>query len=98
MTSNGSYPSGSVLLLVGTKRGLFVLSSENRRDWAIKEHTLPGVVVYNATLDQRGGSPRMFATDNNVFFGCKLMYSDDLGKTWQEPSKNIEFPEESGLK
>src|SRR4051794_20314317 len=90
--------TGPHRLLVGTKRGLFILSSLDRECWDIDRHALEGCVVYNAALDTRGGRNRLFATDNNVFFGSKLVYSDDLGETWQEPGQGIEFPEESGLK
>ncbi|HZU13328.1 MAG TPA: exo-alpha-sialidase [Chloroflexota bacterium] len=83
------------MLLASTKRGLFLLSSEDRKEWQIDRHTMQGKVVYNAALDPRTG--RMFATDNNVFFGSKLLYSDDMGETWQEPARGIEFPEASGL-
>lgn len=84
-------------LLVGTKRGLFLLSSADRKEWSLDDHTLKGCVVYNAFLDQRNGRNRIIATDNNVFFGCKLVYSDDFGQTWQEPQQGIQFPEETGL-
>jgi photosystem II stability/assembly factor-like uncharacterized protein len=38
----------------------------------------------------------MYATDNGDFFGTFLRYSDDLGQTWQEPERGIQFSEESG--
>jgi photosystem II stability/assembly factor-like uncharacterized protein len=97
VTSNGSSPSGRTVLLVSTKRGLFILSSEDRKNWSIDQHTMAGAVVYNAHLHQNNGSTRLFATDNNVFFGSKLKYSDDNGETWQEPARGIEFPESTGL-
>jgi photosystem II stability/assembly factor-like uncharacterized protein len=40
----------------------------------------------------------MWATDNGDFFGTFLRYSDDLGETWEEPKKGIQFPEDSGQK
>jgi photosystem II stability/assembly factor-like uncharacterized protein len=90
------YAPGTVVALLGTKRGLFVLSSEDRKNWNIDQHTMQGAVVYNAKLDERTG--RMYATDNNVFFGSKLMLSDDEGTTWREPKQGIQFSEESGRK
>lgn len=95
MTSR-SLKNGDVLLLVGTKRGLFMLTSSDRQRWEVSEPVLPGQ-IYNAAFDQRRGH-RIFAADNGVFFGSYLRYSDDLGETWQEPAQGIQFPEESGRK
>jgi hypothetical protein len=97
MTAYQRYPTGTVLLLVGTKRGLFVLSSSDRRSWTIDKHTLHGSRVFNAILDQRHGQ-RLFAADNGDFFGSFLRYSDDFGETWREPKQGIQFPQESGQK
>ncbi|HEX8995077.1 MAG TPA: sialidase family protein [Ktedonobacterales bacterium] len=89
--------SGDTVALVGTKRGLFLLRSADRETWECAPTKLSGARVYNAMLDQRGGRRRIFATDNGDFFGTFLRYSDDLGQTWQEPERGIQFPEESGL-
>ncbi|MGH2449213.1 MAG: exo-alpha-sialidase [Chloroflexota bacterium] len=91
------YPSGTNLLLTGTKRGLFILSSPDRKNWTVDQLTLAGENIYNAMIDNRGGG-RMFAAQNDTFFGSVLKYSDDLGETWQEPKRGIQFPEESGRK
>lgn len=87
----------TTLLLVGTKRGLFILRSRDRSNWTVERHTLKGTPIYNAILDQRNGD-RIFAGENNGFFGSFVRYSDDLGETWQEPKKGIQFPEDSGQK
>jgi photosystem II stability/assembly factor-like uncharacterized protein len=91
------YPSGTTLLLVGTKRGLFTLSSPDRQKWTVDSQALEGSRVFNAVYDGRNGG-RMFAADNGDFWGSFLRYSDDLGESWQEPSQGIQLPEESGLK
>lgn len=97
MSSSSPYPSGTVVLLAGTKRGLFVLSSQDRTHWNVEATALSGTQVYNAVLDQRG-CRRIFATDNGDFFGTFLRYSDDFGQTWTEPERGIQFSEESGEK
>lgn len=94
MASN-TIPAGTTLLLAGTKRGLFMLTSPDRRCWTVHSQPIQGSRVFNAVLDQRTG--RLFAADNGDFFGSFLRYSDDLGETWQEPAQGIQFPEESGL-
>jgi len=94
MTHHQKYPRGTVVLMVGTKRGLFLLTSQDRETWEVEATTLMGHRIYNATLDQREGS-RMFAADNGDFFGTFLRYSDDFGQTWQEPERGIQFSPES---
>lgn len=93
---SSKYPAGTVLLLAGTKRGLFLLSSKDRREWTVEAQPIKGTRVYNAFLDTRNGR-RMWAADNGDFFGNFLRYSDDFGDTWQEPSQGIQFSEDSGL-
>jgi len=92
-----TYAKGTVLVLVGTKRGLFLLSSRDRERWDIEATALQGRRIFYAILDQRAGH-RMFAADNGDFFGTFVRYSDDFGQTWQTPEQGIEFSEESGEK
>jgi len=92
-----TFPRGTVVLAVGTKRGLFLLTSEDRVTWTVRAPTLQGRRIYHAILDQRSGQ-RLFAAENGDFFGSFLRYSDDFGQTWQEPERGIQFSAESGLK
>ena len=97
MTLHTAYTPGTTVLSVGTKRGLFLLSSRDRTHWHVEETTLPRHRIYHAVLDQRTG-PRLFAADNGDFFGTFLRYSDDFGQTWHEPKRGIQFAPDSGLK
>lgn len=97
MPQHKPFPGGSVLLMVGTKRGLFLLSSTKRETWEVTPTTLRTSRIFYANLDQRAGH-RLFAADNGDFFGTFLRYSDDFGQTWQEPEVGIQFPQDSGLK
>ena len=92
-----AYTPGTLLLMVGTKRGLFLLTSRDRKTWEVEATTLKGHRVFYATLDQRSGH-RLFAADNGDFFGTFLRYSDDFGSTWHEPEQGIQFPEDSQQK
>ena len=95
---NAAEPNpGETVVLLGTKRGLFTLRSRDRVHWECAAPTLAGKRVYYAALDQRGGRRRIFAADNDDFFGTYLRYSDDFGQTWQEPERGIQFADESGL-
>lgn len=99
MTSHdtGAPRAGDTVVLLGTKRGLFLLRSRDRITWECEATALSGTQVYHAALDLRGGRQRIFAADNGDFFGTFLRYSDDFGQTWREPERGIQFPEESGL-
>ena len=93
MTSNAAFTPGTIVLMVGTKRGLFLLTSRDRQTWQVQEPLLKGQRIFNAALDQRSGK-RLFAAENGDFFGSFLRYSDDFGQTWQEPKHGIKFSEE----
>lgn len=97
MSHHSRFPQGSTVLLAGTKRGLFLLSSQDRRKWSVEPVALKGRRIFYAVLDQRAGQ-RLFAAENGDFFGSFLRYSDDFGQTWQEPEHGIQFPQDSSLK
>ncbi|HLI43177.1 MAG TPA: hypothetical protein VKU92_01755 [Acidimicrobiales bacterium] len=82
----------SVRLLVGTKKGAFVLTSDGaRRDWSIEGPYFPGWEMYHLK-----GSPadpdRIYASQSTGWFGQLVQRSDDGGTSW-EPVGN-EFPYE----
>lgn len=97
MASHQTLKPGTVVLLVGTKRGLFLLTSTDREGWEIEATGLTGQRIFYAILDQRNGK-RLFAANNGDFFGSFIRYSDDFGQTWQEPERGIQFPPDSGQK
>jgi photosystem II stability/assembly factor-like uncharacterized protein len=97
MNQQRAYSPGTILMLVGTKRGLFLLTSPDRETWNVDTTALKGRRIFFATLDQRNGQ-RLFAAENGDFFGSFLRFSDDFGQTWQDPEQGIQFPEESKQK
>ena len=85
-----------VLALVGTRKGLFLLrSDDSRRDWSFDAPVLPGWSVYHAIRDPRDGA--LYACTNHLAYGASVHRSDDLGETW-ERAESLGLPEESGLK
>src|SRR2546428_10220332 len=82
-----------VVLLVGTKKGLYTLRSDaDRRKWTVDGPREAPAPIHHATYDARDGS--MYAAINSTWGGSRIQYSRDLGKTWQT-SKNPAFPEGS---
>ena len=84
-----------VLLLLGTRKGMFLLrSDEDRRDWELEGPLLTGWSVFHAMQDPRDGD--LYVAGNNFVYGGTVQRSSDLGKTWDRPSLGL--PEETGLK
>ncbi|MGB2954039.1 MAG: hypothetical protein WBB74_11715 [Gaiellaceae bacterium] len=84
-----------VLLLAGTRKGLFLLrSDEARRRWELEGPTLTGWEIFHATLDRRNGV--LYACTNSLVYGATVHRSSDLGQSWQR-AEQLGLPEESGL-
>jgi photosystem II stability/assembly factor-like uncharacterized protein len=85
-----------VILCIGTKKGLFVATgAKTRRSFTLHGPFGAGVAVY-ATLIDRRGSPRLYASSCNAFFGMKVLLSTDLGKKFKETKSAPAFPKEDG--
>jgi hypothetical protein len=86
-----------VTLLVGTKRGLFVLRSDpERRDWQMDGPLLEGREVFHAFLDPRNGRTAWAATTHAVW-GSHVHRSEDGGATWDVLPSAPSHPDERGL-
>ena len=75
----------SVRVLVGTRKGAFVLTSDGKRDkWDISGPHFAGWEIYHLK-----GSPadpnRLYASQSSGWFGQIIQRSDDGGKTWHQP-------------
>src|SRR5437762_2305871 len=74
-----------VRLLVGTRKGAFILTSDGKRqNWEISGPHFAGWEIYHMK-----GSPvnpnRIFASQTSGWFGQIIQRSDDGGKTWEPP-------------
>lgn len=88
--------SDRVIVCIGTRKGLFVAeASKKRRSFELRGPFGPGVVVYSALIDSRG-TPRLYASSCNPFFGMKVLRSMNLGKTFKETKSAPEFPKDDG--
>jgi photosystem II stability/assembly factor-like uncharacterized protein len=72
-----------VRLLVGTKKGAFVISSDGKRErWDVQGPHFAGWEIYHMK-----GSPanpdRLYASQHTGWFGQQVQRSDDGGKTWE---------------
>ncbi len=98
-TGHISPKPGNVLLMIGTMKGIFLLSSTAlRQRWKVSGPHFPGEVVYAMVYDSRQGRQRIWAAPQSPFFGTVLCSSDDYGNNWAKPeTANIKFPEDTGL-
>src|SRR5258705_6058363 len=84
------------LLLVGTRKGLFLLrSDDDRKDWELEGPLLPGWPVYHAIVDPRDGV--LYAATNSFIYGGTVHRSRGLGKNWERAEDNC-LPAATGLK
>jgi photosystem II stability/assembly factor-like uncharacterized protein len=74
-----------VRVLVGTKKGAFILSSDGkRRKWQVDGPLFGGWEVYHvkgSAVDPN----RIYASQTSDWFGQIIQRSDDGGKSWQTP-------------
>ncbi|HEX6560070.1 MAG TPA: hypothetical protein VF021_11425 [Longimicrobiales bacterium] len=86
-----------VLLLVGTRRGLFTFRSDTqRRSWRSAGPYLVGREVYHAVLDARDGT--VWAATDHAVWGAHLHTSRDQGATWELLESAPHYPDERALK
>jgi photosystem II stability/assembly factor-like uncharacterized protein len=84
--------SGSVVLLVGTRKGAFILRSDHARErWELDGPHFLGHQVHHVVLDPRDGRT-LLASARAGHLGPTLFRSTDLGKTWQEAGRPPAFP------
>ncbi|MFN8009599.1 MAG: exo-alpha-sialidase [Terriglobia bacterium] len=74
-----------VRVLVGTRKGAFILSSDGKRkDWKVSGPHFAGWEIYHLK-----GSPadpnRLYASQTSGWFGQIIQRSNDGGKTWEQP-------------
>src|SRR5690606_37794252 len=84
-------------LLVGTKRGLFVVTSDAQRDvWTVSPPRLAGREVYHAFIDARDGTA--WAATDHAVWGAHVHRSTDGGTTWETLGTAPHYADERGLK
>jgi len=79
-----------VVLLVGTRKGCFVLSSDaDRRDWEVRGPYCEGWPIFNAVHDAASGA--LYAAAASEWHGAGIWRSNDIGETWTLSSDGLEL-------
>ncbi|HEV8337222.1 MAG TPA: exo-alpha-sialidase [Candidatus Polarisedimenticolia bacterium] len=78
-----------VRVLVGTRKGAFVLTSDGKRErWRVDGPHFAGWEIYHVK-----GSPadpsRLYASQTSGWFGQVLQRSNDGGRTWETPGGGV---------
>jgi BNR/Asp-box repeat len=80
----------SIRVLVGTKKGAFILTADGkRRNWQVSGPHFAGWEIYHlkgSTADPN----RIYASQSSGWFGQITQRSDDGGKTWNTPGSSPE--------
>jgi photosystem II stability/assembly factor-like uncharacterized protein len=86
------------LLAIGTRKGLWLArSDDDRRTWTVDGPHLLAQEVAAVSVDTRRENPRVLAGIQYGHWGPTVMWSDDLGATWNESDHGaIRFPEDTG--
>jgi len=85
-----------IRVLVGTKKGMFVLTSDaTRAQWKIDGPLFGGWEIFHVK-----GSPadsnRLYASQHTGWFGQQIQRSNDGGKTWESMGNKFEYDGPAG--
>ena len=74
-----------VRVLVGTRKGAFILTSDGKRkNWKVQGPLFQGWEIYH--MKGSASDPnRLYASQSSGWFGQVIQRSDDGGKTWYQP-------------
>jgi photosystem II stability/assembly factor-like uncharacterized protein len=79
-----------VIVLVGTRKGTFLLESDgDRRDWNVRGPFCEGWPVYHAIHDADTGT--LYAAAASEWHGAGVWRSPDLGETWELSSEGLAY-------
>lgn len=90
-SKRGSARSKTVALLVSTRKGAWIFTSEaSRRKWSVNGPHFLGHMVHHMVLDPRDGKT-LLAAARTGHLGPTVFRSTDFGKTWKEARKPPAF-------
>lgn len=88
-----SVKKGDTVVLAGTKKGLFVIHSRDRRAWRIEGPHFAGLPVYDTVSDGR----TLYVAATNEHWGPSVRRSTSWGSRWAKPKDAPQYAKASGL-
>jgi hypothetical protein len=85
-----------VRLLVGTRKGAFVMTSDGKREsWDVSGPHFAGWEVYHMNASPADPN-RLYASQSSSWFGQVMQRSDDGGQTWAAVGNQFQYGGEPG--
>jgi photosystem II stability/assembly factor-like uncharacterized protein len=83
--------AGRTLVLIGTKKGVFIAESDARRtDWELRGPFCEHWPMNHVIADPKTGT--IYGAGGNEWFGPAIWRSTDLGATWTHSSEGLAYP------
>ncbi len=80
-----------VLILIGTKKGAFIVESDDgRRSWRLRGPFCAAWPLNHVIADPATGT--LYAGGGNEWFGPAVWKSTDLGESWTHSSEGLAYP------
>jgi len=81
----------TVRLLVGTRKGAFVMTSDEKREkWEVSGPHFAGWEIYHLK-GSKANPNRLYASQSSGWFGQVLQRSDDGGQTWEAVGNQFQY-------
>ena len=81
----------SVRVLVGTRKGAFVLTSDGKRqNWSVSGPHFAGWEIYHVKASPADPN-RIYASQSSGWFGQVMQRSDDAGATWRAVGNKFDY-------
>lgn len=87
---------GDTVVIVGTRKGLFLFHSRDRKKWSKKGPYLEGDTIRHALLDP-GNGKTIYAAATSEHWGPIVVRSTNFGDSWSRPEEGPRFRKESGI-
>ncbi len=81
--------SGRVMLLVGTKKGGFIVERAGHSGWTVRGPLCAGWAIHDMSWDPVTRS--IYAAGGSPWYGPGVWRSDDLGGTWTHSSDGLSY-------
>jgi photosystem II stability/assembly factor-like uncharacterized protein len=82
-----------VIAMVGTKKGAFLLESDERRqNWDVRGPFCEGWPILHVNYDPADGA--LYAAGGSPWFGSAIWRTRDLGETWTHSSQGLTYGDE----